>query len=299
MRRKNDILWKGVMEVIFDDLLRFIFPEAEKIVDMDHGFDFLDKELSEMYPQPDKTSETKYVDKLVKVHLLAGRAEWVLVHLEVQGYPDKLFAERMFRYYCRIFDKYQTPITALAIFTGQDGKDMPDCYTYDFLGTSLMYKYNTCCISNYADEILMASSNPFALVALAAKNALLSGKVPERALMNQNILIAKSLYRKGLFSKRKIAAVLTFLENYVIFEDPEINRNFKQELDQIKGKTNAMDIFEQVAEIRAKEASERTRTEERQAIVKRLLTDTEFSIEKIASLANVSTDFVNSVKNKL
>jgi len=73
------------MEVIFDDLLRFIFPEAEKIIDMDHGFDFLDKELGEIYPEPDKTSETRYVDKLVK-YSVDGREEWVLVHLEVQGY---------------------------------------------------------------------------------------------------------------------------------------------------------------------------------------------------------------------
>jgi len=62
MRRKNDILWKGVMEVIFDDLLRFIFPEAEQFIDIGRGFDFLDKELSEMYPEPDKMAETKFVD---------------------------------------------------------------------------------------------------------------------------------------------------------------------------------------------------------------------------------------------
>jgi len=38
MRRKNDILWKGMMEEIFDDLLRFIFPQAEDTIDMERGF---------------------------------------------------------------------------------------------------------------------------------------------------------------------------------------------------------------------------------------------------------------------
>jgi hypothetical protein len=28
--RKSDILWKVVMEEVFDDLLRFIFPDADQ-----------------------------------------------------------------------------------------------------------------------------------------------------------------------------------------------------------------------------------------------------------------------------
>src|SRR4051812_4317263 len=126
MRRKNDILWKGVMEVIFDDLLRFIFPDADQIVDMGRGFEFLDKELNEMYPESDKASDTRFVDKLIKVFLRDGHQEWFLIHIEVQGYPDKMFPERMFRYYYRIFDKHHTPVTALAFFTGKNGNSIPD-----------------------------------------------------------------------------------------------------------------------------------------------------------------------------
>jgi hypothetical protein len=38
MRRKNDILWKVVMEEVFDDLLRFIFPDADRIYDTKRGY---------------------------------------------------------------------------------------------------------------------------------------------------------------------------------------------------------------------------------------------------------------------
>ena len=295
MRKKNDALWKGVMEVIFDDLLRFIFPDADQLVDMERGFDFLDKELNEMYPEPGKESEIKFVDKLVKVHRPDGREECFLVHIEVQGYPDKTFAERMFRYYCRIYNRDQAPLTALAIFTGQNGKKMPNCYTYNFLGTSLMYKYNTCRITDYTDETLMASNNPFALVVLAAKMALQTKKVPEKTLMDQSLLITKMLCEKGIFSKKKIAAVLTFLRNYVVFEDPEINSNFKQEFDQITGKTDTMDIFEQVAEMRADEV----RTEEREKVVKNLLTNTDHSPEEVALLVDVPLSMVEKIKERL
>ena len=111
-----------------------------------------------MYPEPDKASDTRFVDKLVKINLLDGREEWILVHIEVQGHPNLQFPERMFRYFYRILDKYQTPVTALAIFTGQDGKNMPARYTYKFFGTSLKYKYNTRCITDYSNEMLMKSS---------------------------------------------------------------------------------------------------------------------------------------------
>jgi len=37
MRRKNDQLWKGMIEEVFDDLLRFIFPVADQVFDMQRG----------------------------------------------------------------------------------------------------------------------------------------------------------------------------------------------------------------------------------------------------------------------
>jgi len=43
MRRKNDLLWKGMLEEIFDDLLRFIFPEVDQVYNMERGFEYLDK----------------------------------------------------------------------------------------------------------------------------------------------------------------------------------------------------------------------------------------------------------------
>lgn len=316
-----------MMEEIFDDLLRFLFPEIDQVVDIDKGFDFLDKELGEIYPEPDKEADTRFVDKLIKVHCRDGKAEWFLVHLEVQGYPDKQFAERMFQYYYRIFDRYKKPVTALAIFTGRQGNKMPQCYTYTFLGTSLVYKYNICCITDYSDEMLMNSDNPFALIVLAAKMALTSRTVSDEALMDKKLLIARLLYKKGIFSEKKIAAVLTFLSNYVQFGNPQTNCIFEEQLDQITGKNNPMGIIEQVAEMRAEEkavkiaekiagemaekiagkmaekmaekiAEEMAKkmAEEREAIVKRLLTNTEFSPEKIASLTGVPLASVEKIR---
>jgi hypothetical protein len=107
MKRNNDILWKSLLEEVFDDLLRFIFPEAKKVFDFKRGVEFLDKELAQMYPEPGKESATRFVDKLVKVFRKDGKEEWLLIHIEVQGATARRlqFAERMFRYFYRIFDR--------------------------------------------------------------------------------------------------------------------------------------------------------------------------------------------------
>jgi len=76
-----------------------------------------------------------------------------------------------------------------------------------------------------------------------------------------------------------------------------------EELNKITGKVNAMGIIEQLAEIRAEEGREQGLKEGREKssrlFVKNLLSDTDFPFERIASLANVSTDFVRNVKESL
>lgn len=198
----------------------------------------------------------------------------MLIHLEIQGWNDKHFSKRMFQYYYRVLDRYDKPVTAMAIFTGRDGKN------------------------------IMESDNPFAIVLLVAKLVSLK-KIKNKhefdlALLGKKELIVRLLEEKKIFSERKIDAIRTFLDNYVAFNSSEIYRIFIKRVDRIMDKTNTMNIFEQVAEIKAAEALEKGlkkgRAEERELIVKNLLANTEFSPEKIASLANTSLAFVKKIK---
>jgi flagellar biosynthesis/type III secretory pathway protein FliH len=97
--------------------------------------------------------------------------------------------------------------------------------------------------------------------------------------------------------------ILTFLANYVPFENPEENRTFMDKIDSITGKRNTMGIIEQIQEIRYKEAEEKGILEGLQKakheMVKNLLQQTEFSDDKIASLANVSVAFVEKARQDL
>jgi hypothetical protein len=307
MRHDKDILWKGLLEWVFDDLLRFVFPNADTLFDMEKGFGFLDKELAELYPEPEKKSDTRVVDKLVRVFRKGGAEEWVLIHIEAQGETKSedrpFFSERMFRYFYRCLDKYRRPIAAIALFTGPDARQMPGKYEYAFLDTRLHYQYNTLCILDYPDTELEQSDNPFAWVVLAAKKALLQGKGLDNKLLKGKLFIFRKLYEKGVFASQKLQAILTFLNNYVRFEDPEYNRKFRDEIDKITDKKDTMDIFEQVAEWRREEGIEeglkKGLKEGLEKAVKVLLANTELPVEKIASEVGVPVSFVENIKNKL
>jgi predicted transposase YdaD len=315
--RKSDILWKVVMEEVFDDLLRFIFPDADQVYNMERGFEFLDKELAELYPAPDKDPATRFADKLVRVFRRDGKEDCVLCHIEIQGETKcqdrPLFGERMFRYFYRIWDRYRKPVSAVAIFTGRDAKKMPARFEYAYRKTKLRYDYHTISILDFTDEELEKSDNPFALVALAAKTSLLEGKIPESDLFERKVLIASKLLKKD-FSKRKIRAILIFLESYVLFEDTEMNRNFKERI-QSHDKNNIMGIDEYIKMVSREEGLAeglavgiekgiekgiaKGRKKEKTEVVKRLLADKEFAIKKIAAIAGVSVDFVKTLKSGL
>jgi predicted transposase YdaD len=314
---RKDILWKGMLEEVFDDFLRFFFPDADSLYDLDRGFVFLDKELGEMYPEPDKEMDTRYVDKLVKVYRKDGGESWLLLHVEVQGYHDPLFPQRMFTYYYKVLDKHKRPIVAVALLTGPDGMNLPDTYEVKEQGTELRYRYNTLRIQDFKDEELKVSKNRFALVLLAAKTVFLQGKA--EALMSYKEQVLNVLAEWGIMVDKKIDYILSFLTNYVPFDKPEENRTFMEKIDLKTGKRNTMGIIEQVQEIRYREAKEQGvlegraegRTEgvlegiaeglqkAKRELVENALKQTEFSDDKIASLANVTVEFVNKIKKDL
>lgn len=73
---------------------------------------------------------------------------------------------------------------------------------------------------------------------------MLEGKIPEQELLNRKISIARNLLRRGLQSQ-KVRAILKFLENYVRFEDQEMNRIFRDRI-QSQDKIHVMGIDEYV-----------------------------------------------------
>ncbi|MCW5933565.1 MAG: hypothetical protein KIT45_04590 [Fimbriimonadia bacterium] len=86
----------------------------------------MDKELQQIHPQ--HQTKRRLVDKLVKVYLLNGSQQWILVHTEIQAQHKGDFAQRMFEYFTAM-DRYRRPvISAILADTSQQWR--PAAYDY-------------------------------------------------------------------------------------------------------------------------------------------------------------------------
>jgi hypothetical protein len=213
--QRNDYLWKGILEDVFDDFLRFMHPEADEIFDFERGITFLDKELEQLFPNEEVDEfSMKIVDKLAKVYTREGNEEWVLIHCEVQSKYSPDFPRRMFTYSYRILDKYNKRISAYAILTENNTKPRPDYFKLEFLDTKLVYHYKTYKIMQQSETELLESNNPFAMVTLIAcsvfegKN-LVTAQERDAALMEIKLRLSRKLLSMSL-PKAKIRMIMNF-----------------------------------------------------------------------------------------
>ncbi len=246
LRRKNDILLKSAFEEAFPDLLRFFFKDADQLFDMERGFEFMDKELMELFPELEKKGGNRLVDMLVKVYSSEGQEEWLLIHLEIQAQHDRQFSRRMFQYFYRIYDRYDVPITAIAVFTGSQKPVKSDGFEYQFLGTEIQYTYNAYHILEHSEEQLLNMNNPFGFIVLAAQKALLMNKIPEQALAEHRLTIAKALIASKQYDSERIKRFLYFLKTFIYIGNSEINDTFDYEIDLLTGNHHTMGIIETI-----------------------------------------------------
>ena len=299
---RNDIFWKGLIEDLFPHFIPFFLPQHQHLFDTDKPVEFLDKELNEIATAKDSTSQTLFVDKLVKVFATNGEEKWVLVHIEVQGYSEPEFAERMFNYFLSIYKKYDKLVTAIAIYTDGSTTFGPSQHVYDFAGTTLTYQFNTYKVLQQNEQGLAESNNPFAIAILTVLLELKKKKLDDDRLLNLKVALARQLQAKG-FSRKTTRQLFNFISNYVNFAKPETAIKFEEETKAFTPNNEPMGLEEQILEMKKQEGREeglvKGEAKRSTILVENLLLSTDFSNEKIASLAAVTISFVEETRNKI
>lgn len=297
--KRDDTLWKGILEDVFDDFLRFYYHNADKLFDMARGFDFLDKELEDLFPQTDEEN-VRYVDKLVRVWLKNGTEEWILIHIEVQGASDKTFPERMYIYAYRIRDRYKRKVTAWAILTDKNKKFVPSEFKESFLGTTTTYQFNMCKVIALDEATLRLNHNPFAIVLLTVLLALKKDKVEEVKLIDLKMDIVKNLLQRQI-PKKKIHSLMSFLKKYVRFNTKN-DSIFEQKLQQFTGKTYPMGIDElllqRAEDIGVKKGIEKGEDRKARNVIRISRLDG-MSIEKIALIVDLTPQLVRQILDEM
>ena len=242
----QDILWKGIIEDFFPDFLYFFFPKAADLVDFEKGYTFLDQELEKLMPEG--KDKKRRVDKLVKVHLKTGEVKYLLIHIEVQGYIDELFSERMYIYQYRGFDRFKLPIVALAIFTDDSPNYHPT--TFEFIQkdweTSLIYKFKTYKLYDQKIEALEKIDNPFAIVMQTAWYGIRKNRPKtDEDLLKMKIDLFKRLLKKG-YNKERISRLISFIKHYISFDKKDFFNKFESSLKTITKSKETMGIHEAI-----------------------------------------------------
>jgi hypothetical protein len=305
----KDLLWKAIIEDFFEDFLKYFYPNAEEIFDFSKGFEFLDKELEKL-TRPSYT-KNRVADKLVKTYTKSGKEQWILIHIEVQGYVDNSFDERMFTYYYRIFDKYKKPIEAFVLFTDDSPNYRPNSYRVSFLNTSINYTYGIFKLSDYTPKDFQKSDNPFAIVLETAWYGLKKNKLSDENLFSLKLDLARRLYAKG-FPKGTFSRMCGFIRDYVSFGNSELLPKLESEIDEINKPAKPMGILELIEQETRKQATKQGlaegrrvgRQEGRQEGAEQTLIDSiqklyrkGFSVESISEMLEIQLDFVkNAVK---
>ncbi|WP_249869236.1 hypothetical protein, partial [Oceanobacillus saliphilus] len=161
----QDGLWKKLIGELFEEFMQFFAPELYEEIDFTRAPEFLQQELFQ-----DVINERKgrvNADQIVKVFMKSGQERWILVHVEVQGIAGKDFSKRMFRYFYRIYDKFNKEIYAIALITDTEYSSQHNEFNLSFFGTELTYAYNMYKFHGKDIEELEQSSNPFAAAVLA------------------------------------------------------------------------------------------------------------------------------------
>lgn len=226
-----DSPWKEAIERYFADFMAFYFPQAHAQIDWAQPLSFLDQELRAAMREAELGK--RVVDKLVRVTRLGGSEEWVYIHLEIQGQPQAGFAERMFVYHSRLFDRYRKPIASLALLADDRSDWRPTNYAHEMFGCQIHMRFPVAKLLDWAgsEARLEDSANPFALLTRAHLETRATRKNPAARLAAKWALV-KRLYQAG-FERQQIIDFFGLID-WMMRLPKELDERFWSDLDRFE-----------------------------------------------------------------
>lgn len=107
----HDRLFKELITTFFVEFIALFLPEVMDYLEPD-SVTFLDKEVF-----TDVTAGERYETDLIAQVQFRGEPSFFLIHLESQAQAQSNFGQRMFRYFARLYEKYDLPIYPIVLFS--------------------------------------------------------------------------------------------------------------------------------------------------------------------------------------
>ena len=223
----SDSPWKEILEEYFPQFMFFFAPQVYQEIDWDKGYEFQDKEFQKLFPH--SSVGKRYVDKLVKVFKKDGTEAFVIIHVEVQGDKVVDFPKRMFVYYYRLIDSFDTKVFSLAVLTDSNPNWRPSKFEQEIWGCKVSLEFPIIKLLDYGDKWaeLEQSTNPFAIVVMAHLKTLETAK-DEQKRLEWKLTLSKMLYEKG-YSEKDVRNLFRFID-WLLMLPKGLNQTFKEEI---------------------------------------------------------------------
>ncbi|WP_031388492.1 DUF4351 domain-containing protein [Desulfonatronum thiodismutans] len=226
-----DSPWKIALERYFPEFIAFYFPRIHARIDWQAGYEFLDKELQQVVRDAD--TGRRYVDKLVRVRLLAGGESWVCIHIEVQGDPEDEFTRRMFVYHYRLFDRYGQPLASLAVLADEQPDWRPEGFGYELLGCRMQLTFPVVKLLDMRDDLdqILESDNAFALVTAAHLLTKQTRQNPA-SRYTAKLRLIRILFQRG-WERQRILDLFMVID-WLMHLPPELEKKLGDDILQIE-----------------------------------------------------------------
>ncbi|WP_017720443.1 hypothetical protein [Kamptonema formosum] len=222
-----DSPWKEALDRYFEAFMAFFFPLAHANINWERGCEFLDTELQQVVR--DAELGRRLADKLVRVWRSDGFESLVLVHVEVQSQVESEFAQRMYVYNYRLFDRYQLPVATLVVLADEQASWRPNRFEYELWGSRTGLQFPVVKLLDYEAQwsVLEQSSNPFAALVMAHLKTQATRRQPEERLQ-WKLRVAKSLYQRG-YNRQDILELFRLI-NWMMALPEELERSFQEQV---------------------------------------------------------------------
>ena len=229
-----DSPWKEALEIYFKDFMEFFFPWIADDINWVRGYKFRDKEFQQIVRNAE--IGRRYADKLVSVWSVRGDEINVMIHIEIQADRDINFPERMYVYNYRIYDKYQKPVTSLAILADENAAWKPRRFSTDQWGCKIDFQFPIVKLRELGEDLdtLLKNLNPFAMITAAHLLTQIS-KHDVQSRYDGKWKLTRMLYEKN-YTREQILNLYRFIDWLMVLPESLSKKFINQHKEYEEGK---------------------------------------------------------------
>lgn len=218
----HDRLFKELISTFFLEFLDLFFPEMRAYIEPGSAT-FLDKEVF-----TDVTVGDRYATDLLVQVQFRGSPSFFLVHIENQASAQSDFAERMFRYFARLHEKYRRPVYPIVLFSyDRPRTPAPSQYTVEFPDFSVLsFNYRVIQLNRLNWRDYLIQPNPVASALMAKMQIALADRPKVKAECLRLLVTLK-------LNPAKMQLISGFVDTYLKLSQEETIA-FNSELGRIE-----------------------------------------------------------------